>query len=194
MGKFACHISFRLHVGGFDYQPISSHTVFQQVICPSCVTDVNISNSLFNLSQHIIWRYDPAIIQSHGFAINQVLSLWSQGNTEFLCLFRQEWTSWLFLEKESEAIRTPVINRECIDAEIFRLEEHSRFKLMHMNGHWFPCAPQYNTVDQVMDPFQRPLPCINIQFIDRFPSRKRGKKPAQPKDMIQVSMGDQDVL
>jgi hypothetical protein len=45
-----------------------------------------------------------------------------------------------------------------------------------------------------MDTFKRIFASIDIQIIDRFPARECGKQPAQSQYVVQVTVGDQDVI
>ena len=38
------------------------------------------------------------------------------------------------------------------------------------------------------------LAAVDLHLLDRLPAHERGKQPGQPQDMIQVAVGDQDVV
>ncbi len=59
-----------------------------------------------------------------------------------------------------------------------------------MHG-WANPSPD-NAKDQFGHAVQRRLPAVNIDMLQRFPAPQCGEQAAQPQDMVQVAMGQQN--
>ena len=66
------------------------------------------------------------------------------------------------------------------------------FDLVQAQGHGRLVAAQDDAVQQVMDAVERGAPAEDIQFLDRLPAQKCAEQPAQPEDVIEMSMREQN--
>ena len=85
-------------------------------------------------------------------------------------------------------------NREGGHREIPRFEKDSRLDLMQVKGDRRLTAAQHHAIEQVMDAVERPLAAVNIKFLDRFPAHERGEQSCQAEDVVQVPVGDENIV
>ncbi len=74
------------------------------------------------------------------------------------------------------------------------LEENAWLDLVQVEGHRRLPAAQNHAVEQVMDAVERPLAAVNVQFFDGLPAHERGEQPRQAEDVVQVAVGDENVV
>jgi hypothetical protein len=53
---------------------------------------------------------------------------------------------------------------------------------------------QHHTKDQVMHPVKGVPGAVDLHFFDHIPAQKGRHQPAQPKDMIKMTVGQQNLI
>ena len=84
-------------------------------------------------------------------------------------------------------------DRESGHGEIIRFEEDARLDLMQVEDHRRLSAAQDHIVEQVMDAVERPLAAVDVHFLDGFPAHEGGEQPCQAEDVVQVTVGDENI-
>ena len=64
---------------------------------------------------------------------------------------------------------------------------------MQVEHHRRLSTAQNHPIQQVMDAIECPLAAVDVHFLDRFPSHKRGKQSRQAEDVIQVPVCDKNI-
>ena len=72
--------------------------------------------------------------------------------------------------------------------KILPFKKWAGFNLIQAERHGRLVAAQDNSIQQVMNAIERGTPAEDIQFIDRLPAQERGHQPAQPENMIEMTM------
>ena len=67
--------------------------------------------------------------------------------------------------------------------DLQKVQRHRRF-----------CAPQHNAVDQITDAVHGVAGAVNVDLFDGFPAHEGRKHACQSKNMVQVTVGQEDMV
>ncbi len=84
-------------------------------------------------------------------------------------------------------------DRESRHREIAGLEEHAGLDLVQVEDDGGLTAAQHHAVEQVVDAVERPPAAVNVELLDGLPAHEGGEQPGQPEDVVQVTVGDENV-
>ncbi len=86
------------------------------------------------------------------------------------------------------------LTRKALTHEIGRVEDHTGGDRDQVNGHGRFRAAQYHAVHQVADALQRARAAVNFKVVDALPAHEGGEQPAEPEDVVEVTVGDEDAV
>jgi hypothetical protein len=97
-----------------------------------------------------------------------------------------------FLTKQVAQTKAPVADRDGDDLEAIIFQDYARFDLDEVNLDPRVCAFQHYAEDQVVYPIEGPAAAINLNVVDSLPPGKGGHQSSQPKDVIEVPVGEKN--
>ena len=189
-----CHFVVFGEVGRFDHHHVCSSHVLTKLFGFSHIADNHQAHALALRAEDVFGSDHSAVFQSDSLPLDEVPPARPVWHAQRLSSFRQERSMAFFRKPITQGRGTAVVNRKCPDIEVLALENQAGFDFEHIQWHRGFGAPQYHAVDQVSDAVHCVAAAVDVDLFNRFPPHKSRKHASQTEDVVEVTMGEEDVI
>ena len=136
----------------------------------------------------------PTVGQRHGEPSSQIAAHRAVGNAQCLCFLGQEWPPAFLFEEKTKAVGTPMLHGKRREGELFALELETRAHQVERHAHVGELPRAKDDFHERLHPCQRHRAAVDVEFLQRLPAAQRAGQPAQAQDVVQVAVGEQNLV
>ena len=183
-----------LEIGGFDHEQIGPLGSCLQRACVADISDKKEARPALGRAQDLFWLHHTPTGQDDRLPLGQVTPFRPVGHPQPFGSFSQKGTMLALLEEKTEAIGPTMGDRDRRQRKFFVPKELPGLEQGQGDTGGWDLARAKDNLHQQVHTRQGHGPAVDVELLQRLPAPQSRSQPAQPKDMVEMPMGQQNFI